>query len=425
MNRRAAVLVTLVWLAAILGLALLNAAVAPARASEQTASPVERPRQQNSADWTVQTDAFESNYPAGFTFRLQASSSAGEITRARAIWHRPTLRPGETLTIYAEDAALDPDSGEWVANWAPGNLQMLPPWSLLEYHWELKDEAGNEFESEPVEVEYADATRAWTRSESADAVVFTSDLEGRIEEMVLDALAQQHDQYVAVWGDTLPYKPRIVLFGNFDAWLEWRSADHETSDTSFVIGQTFDEWGVIAQVLYGSDEPAYLELAYSTVPHETEHLYQAEFLAPRKMYDVPAWFFEGDATFFEVEQSYDYLGRVRDEFAATDLLPPLLTVNPADAPRTDGETPRDGYDIGYSFFAWLEEYSGGLEAHAELMSLLAANMPFFDALEQVTGLTTQEIEREWRVWLGASPEPPALIPTWTPFFPVVATPAAG
>ena len=84
------------------------------------------------------------------------------------------------------------------------------------------------------------------------------------------------------------------------------------------------------------------------------------------------------------------------------------------APSVSGDTPRLGYDIGYSFFEWLRVTSGGLDAHATIMALLGEDVPFFDALEQALGRTTTEIERDWRLWLGASADAPTLVPTWTP-----------
>jgi len=204
--------------------------------------------------------------------------------------------------------------------------------------------------------------------------------------------------------------------------MEWRTVP-EYSDTSRIVGQTFDTWNAIVQVLYGENlEQAIDELAYSTVVHEMEHLYQAEYVAAtRDIYDVPTWFPEGDATFFELHQSYDYLGRVQ-QMARNGELPPLL-VGVADAPRTDGDTARDGYDIGYSFFVWMQEQAGDLSWHREAMQLLAEDVPFFEMLEQVTGMSQAEIEQNWRVWLGASPMAPTLIPTWTPYLPVIATQA--
>ncbi len=417
MQRRTGLIVFVIgWLVAALGLGALNYLTPRAEAGD-AAPPAAVAPPQDATGWTVGETTFESNYPDGFTFSVTASSEGGAIERARLIWHRTELRESEIVRINAEDAEYDPDTGRFTATWEPSGTEMLPPWVLLNYHWEFRDAASNVYETGPGLAEYADHTREWTRSESEDVIVLSSDLPTEIEDMVLDAMAIQHDQYVAVWGRTLPYKPRIVLFGDYDAWLEWRTADHSTSDTAVIVGQTFEAWGMIVQVLYGPQgEAAYRDLAYSTVVHEVEHLYQAEFLARRRTADIPGWFIEGDASFFELQQSYDYLGRVRNEFARNGTLPPLL-VGVADAPRVNGPNPRDGYDIGYSFFVWMEQLRGDLSTHREVMALLAADVPFFTALEQATGMPKTEIERNWRTWLGAAAEAPTLVPTWTPVFP--------
>ncbi|NDJ74709.1 MAG: hypothetical protein GYB65_00505 [Chloroflexi bacterium] len=399
-----------------------------AAAEDQTPVPAvvpqPEPRQNNTADWVISDMSFESNYPDGFTFRIKAESSGGAIENARLVWYRPSLRETDVLRVYAEDVTYDAASGVYSATWQPDSLQMVPPWVLVKYHWEFRDAVGNEYETEPALAEYTDDTRAWTRSESEEAIVFASDLPDEINAMVLDAMAQQADQYLTVWGAPLPYKPRIVLFGNYSAWLEWRTADNNVSETSVVVGQTFDEWGTIAQVVFSVDNEDLTELAYSTVVHEIEHLYQNEFLSARRRMDTPGWFFEGDATFFELQQSYDYLGRVRG-YAAEGILPPLLTVNPADGPDIGGANPRWGYDIGYSFFVWMETLNDDLSVHNQVMTLLAQDVPFFDALEAATGMDRATIESEWRVWLGASAAVPQLIPTWTPAFPVIGTPSVG
>jgi len=411
MKRRGALAVVIpLFLVAVLSLALLNQVTPQASARGVEPQVLAAPAAQNSATWTITDDVFTSKYPHGFKFSIQASSSGGAIERVRVIWNKATLRATETRQVYAIDAELD--EGTYLASWEPDATQMLPPWSLLAYHWEFRDAAGNVYETEPVQVEYADNTQPWQRSESDDAIVFTLDLQDGVRQDVLDALAQQRDKYLAVWGAPLPYRPRIVLFGDLDAWNAWRTVPQYGSGV--VVGQTFDQWGVIAQVAYPTPNSDTLyELAYATVPHETEHLYQGEFLSGRNRNDVPGWFIEGDATFFQIAQYEDPLGYIRGR-AADDTLPRLLTDNPADAPRTDGDNWMDGYYGGYTFFLWLEETTGGLTAEAQAMKLLAQDAPFMSTLEQVTGMTTDQIERAWRVWLGAPAEPPALIPTWTP-----------
>lgn len=363
------------------------------------------------AVWSINESTFTSNYPNGFTVKVQASSEAGAIERARLIWHRSNLRENQNLFINAEEAQIDPVTNTITARWEPDSRQMIPPWVLISFHWELRDSDGNAISTDSELAEYADTTREWSRFESDEAVVFASDLPGDIEQQVLDAMAQQYDKYLTVWRQPLPYRPRIILFGNYDAWLEWRTADRPSDDGNVVVGQTFDSWGAIVQVLFGTEEEDYIELAYSTVVHEVEHLYQSEFWSGRRRGDIPRWFIEGDATFFELYQGYDYEERARA--VAESYLPPLM-VDTASAERIFGTNTRDGYDVGYTFFVWLQEHSGGtLDMHRDLMGLLMVDVLFFDAVQTVTGLSAQEVESAWRSWLGISPVVPTLVPTPT------------
>ncbi|WP_162909372.1 hypothetical protein [Aggregatilinea lenta] len=419
MKRRVG-MVGAIWLAALVLLALLNATMPVARAAErpdrQDAAPA-----QNAVEWTVTSDVFESVYPGGFVVTLTASSPAGPIEHASLVWNPAAQRESYTLLAHRVPGEIDPVSGQIVASWQPDSTLMLPPWAVLAYHWELSDAAGNVLETDPIVAEYADNTRGWHFSESDDAIVYNEGLNDNVEPAVLNAITMQRDKYVAVWGDTLSYKPRILLFGDYSAWKEWRTEADPMEDN--IVGQTFEEWGIIAQVLYGYDVAWGInDLVYSTVPHELEHLYQYEYLWPeRTLYDVPYWFLEGDATFFEMEQSYSYLGNVR-QIAVTRNLPQLLTTNWYDAPDPYTGDGRVVYDIAYSFLAWIEQEHGGLEAYRDMMARLATNEPFFDTLEAVTGMTVPEIEREWRMWVGAPGDLPTLVPTWTPAAPFLVTP---
>ncbi len=344
-------------------------------------------------EWTVTDLAFESRYPQGFSFTATITSSAGPVVRGRVIWsHAPGTQRSRPITI-------DPVTGQLSVVWNVGVGESIPPWVGIRYHWDVGDAAGNSFQSEPQYVEYADTSRAWIRTESADIIVFSTGLPREVNELTMAAMAEQRETYRAAWGDLLPYKPRAILFGDRAAWSEWRLGAMNRA----VIGLTSDDWGGTAQVVSGLG--GYRDLAYSTVLHEVAHLYQAQFTI------MPAgtWFIEGNATFFELEKQYDYEGTVR-AMARRGELPALLQ---GTGPGVSGRNARRGYDIGYTFFKWLTE-TYGLDAHRELIELLDRGIYRNQALEAVTGLPVEEIERRWRVWLGASPIVPTLIPTPTP-----------
>lgn len=341
------------------------------------------------AVWTVGELTFESRYPRGFVFTAEISSSAGPIVRGRVIWsHAPGTQKSRPVEV-------DPATGRLIASWEPGPGESAPPWLGLTYIWSVGDAAGNSFETEPRYAEYADNSRSWIRSESDDIIVFSQGLPPEVNDLTLAAMAEQRETYRAAWGDLLPYKPRAILFGDWEAWNEWQVG----VSSARYAGLTRSEWGGTVQRGSASD---LRQLAYGTVLHEIAHLYQDAFTV------MPAgsWFTEGNATFFELERYYDYEGAVR-ALAAAGELPALLD---GAGPGVSGRNARRGYDIGYTFWKWLVN-NYGLEGHRELVTLIDRGVRRNDAIEQVTGLPLAEVERRWRVWLGASPIPPTLIPT--------------
>lgn len=364
--------------------AVSGGVILPAAAQEDTS-----PGKPSTATWTVGELSFESRYPRGFVFTAEISSSAGPIVRGRVIWsHAPGTQKSRPLEI-------DPVTGRLIATWEPGPGESAPPWLGLTYVWSVGDVAGNSFETEPRYAEYADNSRSWIRSESDDVIVFSQGLPPEVNDLTLAAMAQQRETYRAAWGDLLPYKPRAILFGDRQAWDEWQVG----VSSARYAGLTRSEWGGTVQRGTASD---LRQLAYGTVLHEIAHLYQDAFTV------MPAgsWFTEGNATFFELERYYDYEGAVR-ALAAAGELPALLD---GAGPGVSGRNARRGYDIGYTFWKWLVN-NYGLDGHRELVTLIDRGVRRNVAIEQVTGLPLAEVERRWRVWLGALPIPPTLIPT--------------
>ncbi|MBN1200851.1 MAG: hypothetical protein JXJ20_03245 [Anaerolineae bacterium] len=369
----------------------------PARTLSPAQTPAASTMESRSApdiEWTVSEQAFTSNYPAGFAFTATIRSSAGPIARGRVIWSHA---PG---TQRSRSAEIDPKTGILTATWIATGQDAVPPWVGLSYYWDVGDADGNSFQTDPVFVEYEDTTHDWLRAESEDVIVFTTGLSSEVSELAINAMAAQRETYRQAWGDLLPYTPRVILFGNWSAWQEWQVA----YVNSRVIGITSTDWGGTAQVAGGGDLH---HLAYGTVLHEIAHLYQSHFTIMIR----GTWVIEGNATFFELDQQYDYEQVVRN-LAAAGNLPALLQ---GTGPGVSGRNGRRGYDIGYTFFKWLTD-TYGLDGHRQLIELLDTGMRRNEAIETVTGLSIEEVESRWRVWLGASPVAPTLIPTPTIFW---------
>lgn len=355
--------------------------------------------QEGSANWVIKQADFESQYPSGFSFSINATSDQGEIVLASVIWsHTPNqLRRLETRTIQPNE----PITARWYAD------ESLPPWVAVNYYWSLVDSVGNRYRTNWIlGNEYADNSTNWTRKESQDVIIFLQ--EGLLYETItltLEAMEAQRPTFIHAWGGPLSYKPRVILFASSMAFQEWR----RDFGGSGVIGQTSWRWGATVQVITENNP---IDLAYGTVLHEIGHLYQFEYIGNDFGGGGLNWLSEGNATLFELHQQYDYEQRVRD-IAATGSLPLLLQGNGPSAIATgpDGRG-RLGYDVGYTFWKWVID-GYGLDAHRQIIEGLQLGLERDWILEQMLGMPISQIELEWAQWLGAASTAPTLIPTWT------------
>ncbi len=371
-----------------------------------SANPYDEPAEfTGDAEWTLTDLAFQSNYPNGFEFHAKPTSSKGPVVSATVQWsHNP--HSDRARAIGEVDV-----NGLAIAVW-DATSNRVPPWVAVNYRWSFTDSVGNSYQTEWIlGEEYEDNTRQWTRAESEDIIVFIEDgLPEEVIEMTFDAMEQRRPDFIALFGRQLAYKPRAILFFDYETFLEWRGVTVNSNNT-ILAGQTTDYWGATVQVFLFGDLD---ELPYGTVTHEIAHLYQFDLYNLR----APGWWVEGNATYFELMKGYDYEERVRELAVFYDIPPLLQGLGPVPNDLGPDERGRLGYDMGYTFNKWLID-NYGPQAHLQIVQLLEEGVyrnesdEFNVILEQVTGLPIAEIERRWRTWLGASPEAPTLFPTPT------------
>lgn len=358
------------------------------------------------ATWTVEETSFESLYPTGFQFETLAFSSEGEIIDASVIWsHTPEQ-------LKRRVAEINPTTGVISLRWFVE--ESLPPWIAVNYYWSFTDSQGNRFRTDWIlGEEYTDNSDSWERFENEEVIVFIQNgLPIETGELTLQAMEDQNPTFNQAWGGNLSYKPRVILFADREDFGRWRLG----FGGGAVVGQTSDDWGATVQVIVDDDIS---NLTYGTVLHEIGHLYQFEY-APHAF--LPgSWFTEGNASFFELSQDYDFEERIRG-FAEVEELPALLqgTGPSAFESGPDGRG-RLGYDVGYTFFHWLT-VNYGLDAHRDLIEGLAAGEERNVVLQRITGLTIQEMEQAWRAWLGAFGPAPTFYASPTIEFRVPLTP---
>lgn len=360
------------------------------------------------AEWSITDESFTSHYPNGFTFTVKATSSAGDITAASVVWsHAPRNQ-------RRANAEYDEEAGVFSVSWGGVSEDSLPPWVAVNYQWRFTDSEENTYTSAwYLGEEYSDDSREWERYESEDIVVFVEEgLPDNTGQQALDAMAAQRETFTTAWGAQLSNKPRAILFATASSFTEWLRGQENPN----VIGRTSSDWGGTVQRLASA---GIVDMVWGTVLHEVGHLYQQEF-APAG-FAPGTWWNEGNATFFELNQQYDYEQRVRN-LAANGQLPPLLQGSgPSQSSRGADGIGRLGYDVGYTFFKWLA-VNYGLETHYAVVQGVRDGSDRNAVLEEILGLRIQEIESQWRLWLGASADAPTLIPTEPFRFPPTVTP---
>lgn len=361
------------------------------------------------ATWTLSDFTFESLYPDGFAFTVVATSSGGDITNASVQWSHVANRQRR------QTAEHNPETGVFSARW--DGQGSIPPWVAVNYRWSFTDSAGNTYRTAWIMgEEYSDNSTQWQRYESEDAIVFTeSGLPNNTGNEILKAMTAQRETYRQAWGDVLPYKPRAIIFSSRSSFIKWQ-VNTMQSNTAITVGLTSDEWGGTAQFFYGGLN----ELAWGVVLHEVGHLYQGIF-APAG-FPSGTWWIEGNATLFEIDHGYDIIARVR-RLASRGQLPALLEgTGPGPFSRAPDGQIRYGYDVGFTFWYWIVENYGWDSHRAIIQRIRLTSYSRNGALEEVLGMPADQIEREWRTWLGADPVPPTVFPTEPYRFPPTVTP---
>ncbi|PJF44788.1 MAG: hypothetical protein CUN55_02095 [Phototrophicales bacterium] len=363
------------------------------------------------AEWALNETQFINNYPDGFTFMGNATSTGGKLASVSVFFSSV----GKEDYEIRQRGEVNPETGQMRVVVEGTDADGIPPWVPINYRWRITDESGTIYYSEWIlGAEYADTTRQWTRLETNDALVFIQEgLPTNIADVMFEKLAQKREEYLRVFGEPLSYSPRIILFADQTAFQEWRSFEAGAGGT-IIVGQAFGERGTIVQFLFQNETAE--ELA-NTVVHEVTHLYQFD----KYEFRAVGWWIEGEATFFEFAPDYDYAQRVRN-YAILDQLPRLF-VDFGPIPNSAGPDGRGrwGYDVGYTFYRFMVERFG-YETLNQLVQLLAepeelagfeVDEHFKASLEAVTGQSVDTLERQWRVWLGAPEDFPTLIPTPT------------
>ena len=328
-----------------------------------------------------------SEFPEGIRFKLEAESDS-EIESVSVKFKAAVPRAAEVLA-YLEHDAVPLVDGElfWRTN---TSARYIPPGSLLSVRFEITDAAGNVLLTEPQDFVYQDPRFTWVEiSDGPVTVAYHGPVKTRAEN-VLDAVAKTIRQMGPLLGADTSVPLRVTIYNNNREMLSSMPPRSATTGRELITeGRAFGDYNVV--LVLGSGR-----LALGTAGHEVVHILVNRAGAGRLGF-VPSWLNEGLAEFGNPEPSYSY--DIALEFAIeTDQLLPVIHMQ---AMPGDPEKAIIFYGQARSIVTYMV-FRYGPDKMRELMAEIRGGARVASAVEDVYGVTLEELDSEWREAIGAS-----------------------
>ncbi|MEX2426412.1 MAG: peptidase MA family metallohydrolase, partial [Thermomicrobiaceae bacterium] len=301
---------------------------------------------------------------------LRYQSAYSEVSRAE----RPDFEPGTSIsTSYDLDL----------------RTQYLPPGIDIEYRWIITLEDGQQLETDQQEFFFNDNRYDWQEFTEGDVSIYHYAGGSQFGELAMEVTNRTIENFGEDFDVQLDEPINIVIYGS-------------VSDFSEALPYNSPEW------IGGFADPGYNLIVAGISPsdgtasemgrmmtHEVIHLLVDQATA-NPFNTAPRWLDEGLAiNYQEVQEERfdDVLEQAVDEGRLIPL-PALRSSFPSDP-----DLAIQSYAQSESVLAFMiEEY--GHDAIASIMDAYQDGVSHQDAVDEAIGVTLEEIDEEWKQWLG-------------------------
>lgn len=289
---------------------------------------------------------------------------------------RPEYEPGKTLTLRVRDEL---EQGQ------------IPPASTITYHWKIRDEAGDTFETDETSFVYMDDRFDWeSRTEGAVTIFWYGPVDGeRLLNVAVDALGRLEKTI----GFQMELPINIVVYRN----------KQDMQGAMAPRGQTFDEQITTLGTVVAPDVMLLLNESDvdNTVAHELTHMVVGA-ATENPFAEIPAWLNEGLAMYNQNSVEPVYRDELRDAVRSSDL----DTVRRLSARTGNVARVNLWYAEVWNLVDFLiDQY--GEEKMAQLLDIFGRGAYPDDALMEVYGFDRDGLTALWWESLGAE-APPSL-----------------
>ncbi|MFC2015078.1 peptidase MA family metallohydrolase [Chloroflexota bacterium] len=331
----------------------------------------------------VLDSSVKAEFPVRLNFNLSTESDAdiSDIRLHYTIDRESFARV--TSEVYIEFEPATSVDAEW--SWDMRKTGGLPPGSVVEYWWAVKDTNGNKVETPPARVSFDDNRYAWREFTEGKVTIYW--YEGRLPfatelmsaaQQALARLAKDTGAYLKKPADIYIYANTRDLQGAMIFPQEWTG------------GAAFTEYGII---VLGIDQ-GNISWGKTSIAHELTHLVVHQ-MTYNPYIGLPTWLSEGLATYNE--------GRLEPQLA--NYLDKAVKNNSLISVRSLS-SPFSAY-AKESYLSYAQSYSlveflvttYGQDKMLELLTTFSRGSSYDGALEKVYGFDMDGLNTLWREYI--------------------------
>jgi hypothetical protein len=343
---------------------------------------------------TIQLDVFsvtlsdpKVDFPDSIEFKIEAESDA-EITDITLQYRmdKVGLLP-VTSVVFPAFVIGEKTSAEW--KWDMTQTGGLPPGVDLSYWWSIGDASGHKTDTPFKTLSFDDGRHAWKEAQSSSFNLYWYKGDSRFAQQLVsageEALSRLEDDIGAKPERTIEvyvYGSTKALQGSLIFPQEWTG------------GLAYTEYGIVA--LGVSTEQ--LGWGEGAMAHEMAHLVVHQVTMNGYGLVLPTWLDEGLAMYAEGELTSDFVSALSSAVKGRRLISvqSLSSSFPADTASATL-----AYAESYSLVEYLLDHKGGKENMLDLLGAIRAGSGYVEALQDVYGLSIDQLDTQWRQHLTA------------------------
>jgi hypothetical protein len=332
--------------------------------------------------------AVSATYGVSLTFRAHAISQT-PLNGARL-----TIQIANRDSLYSEAVPLTGGTEISVLHAiSPGDIR-LPPFALLTYYWDLQDENGQQYRSEPQIMRYEDTSVPWEWAvdKQGNIVVHSDGRDPEISRAALDIAGNALRDATRLVGTAVEEEIHVYVYPEL-VQMASSLRLHQLEVQDWVAAYALPEQRVV--MVTAAPGPEVLVNLQRDLPHEITHIVVA-LAAGEHTDSVPGWFNEGLALMSAAEPDPTLYSTL--EAAMSNGGRSLLSLETLCAPNFSSLPPRQAalaYAQSESTMRYISDRYGTSQVRA-LTSAYANGLSCEAGVEQALGLSLDELQKQWQ-----------------------------